>query len=118
LRAAQGESDRVRGIAAALRTVAGAMDEGRDCGQELDELVVQLRGVRRRSFGASRQAGSARARIGALLVRRVGEWVTGEELSAAAGISEWARRIRELRESGYKITESGGSYRLEELPRD
>lgn len=118
MRIQPGESERLRGIAAALHSLADAVDQGRQCGDELDELVVQLRGVRRRAFGAPRPAGSARSRISALLVRRVGEWVTGDELAAVAGISEWARRIRELRESGYLISESGGSYRLDELPRD
>jgi biotin operon repressor len=94
------------------------MDQGRQCGDELDELVIQLRGVRRRTFGAARRSGSARTRLSALLIGRVGEWVTGDELSAAAGISEWARRVRELRQAGYAISESGGSYRLDELPRD
>ncbi len=113
-----GEAERVRGIAAALQSVAAAMDSGGECGDELDELVVQLKGVRRRAFGPARRAGSASGRIRALLIQRVGEWVTGEELAAVAGISEWARRIRELREAGYLISESGGSYRLNELPRD
>ena len=40
----------------------------------------------------------------------------GEELSEVAGIMEWARRIRELREEGLEITERRGAYRLERLP--
>jgi biotin operon repressor len=51
------------------------------------------------------------------LEERVGEVVYGEELAAVAGISEWARRVRELREEGLAIEELGGSrYRLAALP--
>jgi biotin operon repressor len=112
------EGDRLRGIAAALESLASSVDQERECGEELDALVVQLRAVRRRAFGPARRIGSARGRMKDLLIRRVGEWVSGEELSGAAGISEWARRIRELREGGYSISEHDGSYRLDELPRD
>ena len=111
------EGDRLRGIAAALESLASSVDQERDCSEELDALVVQLRSVRRRAFGPARLIGSARSRLTELLMRRVGEWVSGDELSEAAGVSEWARRIRELRESGYSISEHDGSYRLDELPR-
>jgi hypothetical protein len=45
----------------------------------------------------------------------LGEPVHGEELAAASGIQEWARRVRELRvEDGYEIAELGSStYRLD-----
>lgn len=48
---------------------------------------------------------SARARIRKYFLDHIGQIVDGEELRAAAGnISEWARRVRELRsEEGYQI---------------
>jgi biotin operon repressor len=112
-----GEADRVRGVAAALDALAAEMDVGKVEGVHLDDLIGQLRGIRRRTFGPRRHTGSARDRISAVLTARVGEWVTGDELAEAAGISEWARRVRELRASGHLIEESAGRYRLIELPR-
>lgn len=47
---------------------------------------------------------SARQKILDLFLRNVGQKVTKEEIAKVAGISEWARRIRELRdEFGYTI---------------
>ena len=112
-----GEGDRIRGVAAALDALADAMEAGPVEGNHLDVLIAQLRGIRRRAFGPRRLEGSARSRILAVLIDRVGDWVMGEELAEYAGISEWARRLRELREAGYAIEESAGSYRLTELPR-
>ncbi|MBA2740505.1 MAG: HNH endonuclease [Actinobacteria bacterium] len=50
----------------------------------------------------------------------MGEDISGEELAAASGIHEWARRLRELRvEHGYEITEVGdGIYRMERAEPD
>ena len=115
---AGGESDRLRGAAAALGAIADALDAERADPEELDTVIAQLAGIRSRAFGPSTRPGSARERLGRLLTERVGEWVPGSELAETAGISEWARRIRELRASGYRISESNGCYRLDELPRD
>jgi len=50
------------------------------------------------------EGGAARTRILNLLLARVGQVVTKEQIAEAAGISEWARRVRELRdEFGYPI---------------
>lgn len=70
--------------------------------------------------------GSARKRIGDFLKANVGKTVTKEQLSEVAGISEWARRVRELRdEYGWKILSHHdrsslrpGEYILESAPPD
>ena len=50
------------------------------------------------------EGGAARNRILDLLKQHVGEVVAKEQIAAAANISEWARRVRELRdEYGYQI---------------
>lgn len=47
---------------------------------------------------------NARERIRVYLVENVGEIVAGDELAVVSGISEYARRVRELRvEQGYRI---------------
>ena len=67
----------------------------------------------------------AKERIKQFLRRRVGKIVTAKELQAAAGnVTEWARRVRELRnDEGWRIVthhdDSGlkpGEYRLDEPP--
>jgi hypothetical protein len=47
--------------------------------------------------------GSARARIRQYLIAHAGQVVDGTELAVIGGISEYARRIRELREEGLTI---------------
>ena len=70
-------------------------------------LLVKLRrGIK--DYGTSLftdpSAKAARSRILAYLKEYAGEAVDAEELEAVAGISEWARRVRELRvEHGYNI---------------
>ncbi len=67
---------------------------------------------------------SARAKIGDYLVEHLGEVVTHEELQQVSGISEWARRVRELRdEFGWQILSNNdsdalkpGEYLLATLP--
>lgn len=50
------------------------------------------------------EGGAARTRILDLFKANVGQVVTKDQIAAAAGISEWARRVRELRdELGYPI---------------
>lgn len=47
---------------------------------------------------------NARERIRAYLLQNVGEIISGEELAVVSGISEYARRVRELRvEQGYQV---------------
>lgn len=43
-------------------------------------------------------AGSAKSRIREYLLAHIGEVVTSAQLQQAAGISEWARRVRELKD--------------------
>lgn len=106
------EARRLVGVARALEGLARRMNDGTAGPEILDEAIVHLRGIRRRAFGPRLLVGSARARILGYLQARDGEWVAGEELAEVAGISEWARRIRELREDGYAIAERAGSYRF------
>jgi hypothetical protein len=47
--------------------------------------------------------GSARARIRQYLLAHAGQVIDGTELAVIGGISEYARRIRELREEGLTI---------------
>lgn len=47
--------------------------------------------------------GGAKGRLLEYLVANVGRVVASEELRDVAGISEWARRVRELRDDGYQI---------------
>jgi hypothetical protein len=50
------------------------------------------------------EGGAARTKILALLEANIGKVGTKDQIAAAAGISEWARRVRELRdELGYPI---------------
>ena len=55
---------------------------------------------------------SAKERILRLLESRVGECVSREEIQTVAKISEWARRVRELTESGYDIEATPTGYVL------
>ena len=70
-------------------------------------------------YGASLipDAVSAQERILAYLRRHVGEIIDSEELVAVSGIQEAPRRIRELRERGYRIV-SGVSDGYEHLGSD
>lgn len=52
---------------------------------------------------AKRVKGSASDRLRGLFTDNVGVVFTSDELVYVADISEWARRVRELRESGYRI---------------
>ncbi len=83
----------------------------------LREKVLKLVGINHsmRDLGVSVAAAdgltarAARDRIEAYLKMHVGQEIEGEELAVVSGISEYARRVRELRkEKGYKII-SGAS---------
>ncbi len=83
----------------------------------IDTLVANIVGAARQLFGPRPRAPrgeGGRQKILTYLQQHVGEDVAGEELAAASGIHEWARRLRELRvEQGYDIEEVGDSvYRL------
>lgn len=110
------EAQQLRGVAAALEAIAGELDARAGEARHLDEAILHLGRVRRRLYGSRRLPGSARARIRAHLTAHVGEWIDGEELAEVAGISEWARRVRELRDAGLSIEEDSGRYRLTRLP--
>ena len=112
-------SDRLRAVAAMLESVASAVDDGRgDAGEHVDNAIAQLRGIRVELFGTRKLPGSARERLARHLERHVGEWVQGPELAEVAGITAWPRRLRELREDGYPISQHHGAYRLDRLPFD
>jgi hypothetical protein len=76
----------------------------------LQLAVVRSYGGRRPHSAAGRGSPS---RMLEHLRQHLGEWVAGEELAAVAGVREWGRRVRVLRqEQGYRIEERDGAYRL------
>jgi 5-methylcytosine-specific restriction endonuclease McrA len=113
----------LRGAADSVAEFADKVEAGKAKRDELDQTVAEIVGAQRRHFGPrprARRGEGGRHKLLAYLRKRVGQVVYGEELAAIAGIGEWARRIRELRdEYGYEITELGGSaYRLESAEPD
>ena len=60
---------------------------------------------------------SARDSVLKLLKANVGHEVTREQIIDAAKISEWPRRIRELRQEGWRINATKKGYVLESLTR-
>lgn len=73
-----------------------------------------------------RKPGS-KERIRKFLLTNLGKVVTSLQIKDAAGtdVSEWARRVRELRESGWKILSNNddaslkpGQYRMDEKPSE
>lgn len=57
-------------------------------------------------------AKGARRKILELLLDNVGKEVAREEIQEAAGISEWARRVRELAQEGWDIETTKDGYKL------
>lgn len=55
---------------------------------------------------------SAKESILQLLLSRLGSDIPREEIIRAAASSEWARRLRELRDSGYQIERTNTGYKL------
>ena len=112
-------AQRLQAAARRLELVAARVSEGDDVPREdADTAFAEALGAARELFGPHRRARKghgAGPRLEAYLKDHCGEWLSGEELRAAAGfIDNWARRIRELRvEKGYEITEAGDLYRLE-----
>ncbi len=113
---------RLRELADFLNHLANRLEAtGKLDALPMDVAIGQVIAARREIVGTRRtSAGSgAKTRIRRYLEERVGQVVYGEEISAVAGISEWARRVRELREEGLAIEELGRSrYRLAYLPED
>ena len=109
---------RLHGVAVNLDHVSQTMAAGeRVPPDSLDHAVAQLKGLRIHAFGRARSPGAARDRIREYLIENVGEILPGEELAEVAGVSEWARRLRELRADGMEISQPEvGMYRLDELP--
>lgn len=111
---------RLRELADFLNHLAGRLDtDGELDALPMDIAVGQVTAARREIVGTvnKKPGPGAKTRIRRYLEERVGQVVYGEELAAVAGISEWARRVRELREAGMAIEELGGSrYRLARLP--
>lgn len=114
---ARSESDRLRAIAAVLSRLADHLEDEHVDGSQIDMSVAELKGLRVRVFGTVRRPGSAQGRIRDYFLAHLGEPVQGVELAEIAGISEWARRVRELRDEGLEVQELGGSvYLLERVP--
>jgi hypothetical protein len=112
----------LRDAAARLGEVADAIEQGIAERAQLDDVIADLRAAAVREFGprpAARRGDGGKNKILEYLQAHLGEWVHGEELAAAGGIQEWARRTREWRtEEGYDIDEEGGYYRLNALEPD
>lgn len=94
-----------RRLAAALENLEARLKDGELRGQVL-ELVAAAQLLQ--NIGASLiqgpNNGGAKARILVYMQKHVGVILSGEELMTVAGISEYARRIRELRvEHGWRI---------------
>ncbi len=109
---------RLRNVAVTLERLSERMAHGETVDAEpLDLAVAQLKGLRIHGFGRTRPSGVARDRIRRYLIDNVGETIPGEELAEVAGISEWARRLRELRAEGLAISQPDiGMYRLDRTP--
>lgn len=76
-------------------------------------------------MASHKKSNGAKARLRAFLTRNTGKVLTARELRDAAGldVSEWARRVRDLRAEGWKILThhddaslSPGQYRMDEPP--
>jgi biotin operon repressor len=109
---------RLHGVAVSLEQLSDAMAAGQRVPPDsLDHAVAQLKGLRIHGFGRNRPPGAARDRIRSYLIQNTGQLIPGEELAEIAGISEWARRLRELRAEGLRISQPEiGMYRLDDLP--
>jgi biotin operon repressor len=111
---------RLREVADFLNHLANRLEtDGELDALPMDIAVGQVTAARREIVGTVRRkpGPGAKSRIQRYLEERVGQVVYGEEIAAVAGISEWARRVRELREEGLAIEELGKSrYRLARLP--
>lgn len=112
------EAAATRALAERLQEIAQEIEDEAGSREDVDRLIAEIRGVQSRAFGPRPKAAhghGGKTKILEYLQERVGEVVYGEELAAVSGISEWARRVRELRvQDGYRIEELGRSrYRLE-----
>lgn len=106
-----------------LREIEREIAAGTAKRDAIDLFAAELRHVQNQLFGprAKGQRGdAAKDRILVYLTKRLGQDVGGEELAEVGAISEWARRVRELRvEEGYEIRRLGpSSYRLESVEPD
>jgi len=113
----------LRLLAERLREIEREIAAGAAQRDSIDYFAAELRRVQIQVFGPrpkGRHGDAAKARILSYLLERVGQDVSGEELAEVGAISEWARRIRELRvQEGYEIRRVGPSvYRLESARPD
>jgi hypothetical protein len=113
----------MRAAARQLNSLADNVERGDARRDDFGLVIADILGAQRERFGprprAKRGAG-AKATLLRYLQHHVGQVVYGEELAAASGIQEWARRLRELRvEDGYDICELGNSsYKLTKVEPD
>src|SRR4051812_36544667 len=98
-------ASRLRALALTIGQFAERVDRGETIDpRPLDLAVAQLKGLRVKAFGRRpRETAPARQRLREYFIDNVGQDLPGEELAEVAGISEWARRIRELRAEGLEI---------------
>jgi hypothetical protein len=122
-RSSEHGATRLRRVSDRLLVLADELEAEEADDQAFDEIVAELVGAQRDSFGARPRATrgqGAKQKILTYLLNHCGRVIHGEELAAVSGIQEWARRVRELRvEDGYEIVELGSStYRLERADPD
>jgi hypothetical protein len=116
-------AERLRVAARDLKKIADRAEAGAATREDAEFAFAEALGAQHQLFGlrprAKRGEGGA-PRLLAYFTVHVGQWLSGEELRAAAGfIDNWARRVRELRvEKGYDISERDDMYRLESTTPD
>lgn len=114
---------RLRRAAKQLLALADRLEAGQADRDGFDPVVAEVVGTQRDHFGPRPRAPrgqGAKNKVLDYLQAHLGQPVHGDELAAASGIQEWARRVRELRvEDGYEIAELGAStYRLDRAQPD
>lgn len=120
MRCPVGPNPRGNVVTSLLDNAAGLLETANDSRLPLREriaAVVELKSACERLgvevFDPDDTCGSARSRIQRYLRLHVGEFIDRRELAAVAGISEWARRVRELRtQAGFLIVTGEEAKRL------
>lgn len=96
-------------VAASLRSLLSNASPSQQQTKDIITLFVQIDEIKKKIvenlFGYKKKTG-ARDRILAYLKENVGQKVSGDEIRQVAGISEYARRVRELRHEhgGWQIS--------------
>jgi hypothetical protein len=97
-----GTSDQIDTALATIRDSVARIGEAGDIRSHTRAVASMLSAVRHLGRSASGLP-SAKSAILDYLLSHVGQTVTGGELEAVSGISEYARRVRDLRAEGWRI---------------